>query len=345
MNYLDAICPKCGSPSKDGDLCEKCRMGEKPWITYDSRVEITRCPCCGAIHDLTGWNDTDRTRDDLENEAIGTAIHIRPEVRQINVSYKLNQYSNNRTAVPVKVEAVLFGQPVSEEFKLEIIWINDACNRCNRQNGNYWEGIVQIRAEGRKASIEENNRAQKIAIDLENEAQLNGDRLSFITKMEETREGLDIIIGAQSLGELIAREVTRRMGGRFTMHPTLVGEKNGQKLFRITYSVRLPKYQRGDVIFIRGTYGEILGADSHVFTYLDLSNGIARTVPDLTSAIHVGHIRNAVTVVVVYQDRDTLGIMDPDTGVTEEVNVLSWKETPVGEEIRILRDHEKIIVV
>ncbi len=345
MDLQEAICPKCGKPSPTGGICAKCRLGETPWYQCEPRVQITRCPCCGSLRDTGGWTDSIRTRDDLEYDAIGSAISIRKEVQRPDLQIKLNQYSTNRTHAQVTLSGKLFDKPVEDTCSIEIIWINESCDRCNRQHGNYWEGVVQVRADGRKATLEEQEEAQRIACSVEENMQSNGDRLSFITNFDENREGLDIIVGSQALGEQISREITRRLGGKFTLHPTLVGEKDGRKLFRITYALRLPRYRKGDVLAVRGTYGEILGADAKTYTYLDLGTGTAKTVPDNTAARHIGHIRDAEPVMVIYRDGDTIGVMNAISGVSEEVKGLTWKNIDVGEEIRIIRDEDRIIVV
>ena len=135
------------------------------------------------------------------------------------------------------------------------------------------------------------------------------------------------------------------MGGKFSLHPTLVGEKEGKKLFRITYAVRLPRYTKGDIIFIRNTYGEILGAEGKTISYLDLASGIPRTVPESTQSRYVGSVRDGIPMLVIYQDGEMLGLMNEETGKTEEVPVQSWRTIVSGERVHIIRDEDRVLVV
>ena len=345
MDLQEAICPKCGGPSQTGDICGKCRASDIDWFSCDGRVKMVRCPSCNSMRDKSGWNDCERTREDLEYEAALSAIHLFQDIRMPEVSIKLDENSKNRSFAHVSVTGTLYDQKVEAACTVEILWQYDSCDRCSRYHGNYWQGVVQLRAEGRKATPEEQERAKRIAYQAEEELQLQGDRLSFVTRMEEGREGLDIIVGTQTLGEQISRDITRKMGGRYSLHPTLIGEKEGKKLYRITYAVRLPRYTKGDVIYIRNTYGEILGAEGKTINYLDLASGIPRTVPESTESRYIGSVKDGTPMLVVYQDGETLGLMDEVTGKTEEVPVQSWRNITSGECVHIIRDDDRVLVV
>lgn len=345
MDLQDAICPKCGGASKTGDICGKCRSGRIEWVKFDNRVILIRCPNCNSMRDKGGWSDCERTREDLEYEAALSAIHFFEDVQRPDISIRLEENSLNRSFAHVDISAILYGETVTESSTIEVLWQFDSCDRCSRYHGNYWQGLVQLRAEGRKATVEEQDRAKRIAIQAEEESQLQGERLSFITRMEEGREGLDIIVGTQTLGEQIARDIVRRMGGKYSLHPTLVGEKEGKKLYRITYAVRLPRYTKGDIIFVRGTYGEILGSEGKSISYLDLATGLPRTVQESVPTRYIGSVRDGEPMLVIYQDGETLGLMEEESGKTEEVPVHSWRTIIPGERVHIIRDEDRVLVV
>jgi nonsense-mediated mRNA decay protein 3 len=345
MDLHEAICPKCGGPSKDGDLCGKCLAGDLAWYVCDPRVFIVRCGGCGSLKTSAGWGDSTREREDLEEDAAASAIKFHQDVKRPSISVKLDHLSINRTYADLTIKGTLYGESLEGFCSLEVVWQNESCDRCNRQHGNYYEGVVQIRAEGRKATIEEQEEAQRIAVQVETSMQNEGERLSFISRFDEGREGLDIVVGSQAIGEQISREVTRRLGGRFSLHPTLVGEKNGHKLYRITYLVRLPRLQRGDVIAVRNTYGEILQTEGKTLTYLDLRTGLPKTIPETVPARYIAHVRDAKIYTVIYEDGNMLGVLDSETGVTEEISRVTWRHPDVGDAVKIIRDGDRIIVV
>lgn len=345
MDLHEAICPKCGGPSKDGGQCGKCLAGDLAWFVCEPRVFITRCGGCGSLKSSTGWGDSSREREDLEEDAAISGVKFHKDVMKASVSVTLDHLSNNRTYADVTLKGILYDEPLEGYCTIEIIWVNESCDRCNRQHGNYYEGVVQIRAEGRKATLEEQEESQRIAVSVETSMQNDGERLSFITRFDEGREGLDIVVGSQAIGEEISREITRKLGGRFSLHPTLIGEKNGQKLYRITYLVRLPWLQRGDIVAVRHTYGEILHAEGKTVTYLDLKSGVPRTVPESTPMRFIANVKDATPYSVIYRDTGILGILDPDSGKSEEISMVSWRHPEVGDSVRIIRDADQVIIV
>jgi nonsense-mediated mRNA decay protein 3 len=184
-----------------------------------------------------------------------------------------------------------------------------------------------------------------IAQQVEDTLQAGGERLSFIADTSETREGLDITVGSQHIGALISQAIVTQLGGRFTTHPKLVGEKNGRQLYRITYSVRLPRYQKQDVVFSRGRYLELTHIESSHIKALDLFRGVPVSVREEDIERLIGNHRDAVSALVAFADSDIMGILDPETCQTKELRKVPWLEVKTGQHVLVLRDHNSLIVV
>ncbi|MBN1167913.1 MAG: 60S ribosomal export protein NMD3 [Methanospirillaceae archaeon] len=345
MNIIQSICPRCGSPSREGNLCDVCLVSETEWMQYEPRVFLVRCQSCGSLKKQSQWSDEPCNREEIEYESAGSAIHLHKDLSSPEMEIRLESNSENRTFAYITVTGILYGISVRDECSIEIIWQNEACDRCRRLHGNYYEGIIQVRAVGRKATQEEEDRARDIALSVEQELQESGDRLSFISKIEEGREGLDIIVGSQAIGEQIARTLVRRLGGRYTMHPTLIGEKDGKKIYRITYSVRFPRYTRGDIIRVKGVFGEVLFCQGRTMTYLDLRTGDTRNISDTVQTEYIGNIRDADQYAVIYTDGDMIGIMDSVSGETREIKGHSWRPVTIGDMVRIFQHHDLFLVM
>jgi len=339
-----AICPKCGGSSKTGEICGICRADDIEWFTYEPRIFITRCPKCDALHDQNMWVDDTREREELEYEAVTNAIRFYRDAKEPEVAISLTENSNNRTFATIDLSCTLYGVLCAATITIEIIWRSEACTRCARQFGNYYEGIVQLRAEGRKATPAEQDEARKIAITTEQAMNEEGDRLSFIVAMEDTREGLDITIGSKAIGEQISRDIVKKMGGRYSLHPTLIGEKEGKRLYRVTYAVRLMKFPKGSIIKIKQTYGEIISGEGKTFTYLDLKTGFTKTVGDTTYAELIGTATDAEPYMVVYKDAGMVGIMN-ESGETKEVRAISYKDISIGEQVKVIVDKQVSILL
>ena len=345
MSIRDSFCPKCGKPTDREGLCNNCRIGDTPWFTCDRCVKSTHCPSCGAVKQVNTWTDTSRERDDLAPDIANAAVHFHPDIRKPSLVVTVKDNTLNRSTANIALKGLLYNTPVEGTCSVEIIWDKEQCDRCNRISGNYYEGIVQVRAEGRFPSTYELQMSSGIAQQVEDSLQAGGERLSFIADTNETKEGLDITVGSQHIGTLISQGIIAQLGGRYTTHPKLVGEKNGRQLYRITYSVRLPRFQKQDIVVSRGKYLEVTHVETSHLKVLDLADGMPRTVREQDIDRVIGNLRNAESALVAFADDITMGILDPETCQTKEYGTLKWLDVKAGQHVLILRDGDQLVVV
>lgn len=345
MNITERFCPKCGKPTDHDGLCSECKAGAIQWLSCDGRVQSVHCPACDAEKHGSVWTDTGRDRNTVAYELARAALHIHPDVKSVDLRIRITDLSPNRSRAAITVNGMLYGQRVEGACEVAIAWVREQCDRCNRISGSYYEGVVQVRAEGRRPSPFEIQTGAAIATEAESTLQSGGERLSFISDMTETRDGLDIVVGSQHIGLMIAQKITAELGGRYTTHPKLVGEKNGRQLFRVTYSVRLPFYQKRDVIRIKGRYAEVVQVENRSLRVFDLSEGAIRSVRDDEVEKRVGNARDAEDAMVAYIDRDMVGIIDPKTSRTFECRAGTYRTITAGQHLQILRDGDHIVLL
>jgi nonsense-mediated mRNA decay protein 3 len=345
MDIKESICPSCGRPSPGGKLCGICRAERTVWLECEPRVKIVFCPSCEARKDQGVWTDMPASRDEVAMERVHRAIRVSPELHDTRIEVALGDQSPNRTYADCKVTGVLYGVGVEGQCRIEITWSKEQCDRCNRLSGSYYEGIVQVRATGRKPYPFEIATAARIAEEMEETLQEGGERLSFISKMIDSRDGLDITVGSQKIGQEISNTIVARLGGRWSTHPKLVGEKAGRQIFRITYSVRLPRFVRGDVIGFGKRYGEVQQMEGQSIRYTDLSTGSVRTMKDDGQIRLVGNARNAEEHMVVFREEDVIGVLDPVTGITRECLVGPFRDLSPGDSVTLLKGGEEIILL
>jgi nonsense-mediated mRNA decay protein 3 len=340
------FCPKCGRPSDEEGLCGKCRISGIRWFECAPKVTTVNCPGCGARRIGNTWADSGTERDVILREAAVSAVKFHPDVRHSSVTMtRLRDISSNRALAMLEITGTMYGKEMNGDCRVEIAWQKEQCDRCSRISGSYYEGVVQVRAHGRQPTEAELRRAVRIAYDVEDAMQEGGERLSYVSDVNETREGLDIVVGSQHIGQAIAQAIVQQMGGRFTTHPKLIGEKDGRQIFRVTYSLRLPRFQRGDVVRAAGRYGEVVYSDAQQVRLFDLADGTVRNVKEDDVERLVGNVRNAAEAMVAYADGDVLGILDPETGVTTECIAGPRIHALAGERIRLLRDRDRLVLI
>jgi nonsense-mediated mRNA decay protein 3 len=345
MSIKDSFCPKCGKPTEQPGLCTQCTIGDTPWYTCDQRVKHVECPSCGAIKQANTWTDSEKIHADIAPDLARSAVHFHPDVKKGFVDVVVEDTTINRSRAHLTVTGLLYKNPVAASCTVEIIWHKEQCDRCNRISGSYHEGNVQVRADGRVPSTYEVQMALSIAQQVEDSLQAGGERLSFISEMTPTRDGLDIIIGSQHIGLMISKAIVAQLGGRYTTHPKLVGEKNGRQLFRITFSVRLPRFQKQDVVKVKNRFFEVEQVESHYVRAIDLTDGLSKSVRDDTIEKIIGNARNAESALVAYTDGIHIGIMDPASHKTREYKALAWTKVEAGDHVSVLRDGDHLVIV
>jgi nonsense-mediated mRNA decay protein 3 len=343
MSIRDTFCPRCGRPSEG--ICEICAGIESPWVRIEPLITVTSCPVCGATHEQGSWMLLPGERQELVDRAIRSAITFHPAVQGARYESTCRDWSSNRTRCRVQAEGVYRGQPVQESAEIELHWKGELCTRCSRMSGGYYEGVVQLRATGRAVTPREMDIAIGIAEGIENSLREGGDPLSFVSRIEEVHQGLDIVVGTQAMGRMIGQEILSRLGGTLSTHPKLVGEKNGIPLYRVTYAVRLSRYQRGDVVEFGGRYREVRESSPKQVTVYDLQSGEVRVTRPDRAWRKIGNVHDAQNALVAYTERDIWGLIDPRSGRTQEVRAVRWLETAPGGTIRVLPDDEQDILV
>ena len=344
-DILGNFCPKCGKPSDTDGLCTQCRIGSTPWFTCDNRVKSTNCPSCGAIKVVNTWTDSAAERSALGPEIAKSAVHFHKDVKKPSIDVSIRDLTLNRSRATLVLGGVLYNKHVEGTCTVEILWHKEQCDRCNRISGSYYEGVVQVRADGRTPSTFEIQTAASVAQQIEDTLQSGGERLSFISEMNEIHDGIDIIIGSQHIGLLISQGIIAQLGGRYTTHPKLVGEKNGRQLFRVTYSVRLPRFQKNDVFRIKNRYYEVQRVESSHIQAIDLKDGNTKSVREDDVDKIIGNSRNAESGLVVFADGKNMGILDPLSSRTREYPQVKWLEIQAGNQLRLLRDGDLMVFV
>lgn len=336
MSIQESFCPCCGAPA-EGGVCSRCRAAGTRWFSPDARVTCVHCPTCGSLRHGAVWTDAIGSRRDLADQLVRDALHLHPDLRDIRVTIALRDLSTTRTMADVEVAGTLYGQPVQDTARIEIVWKGEQCDRCSRISGGYYGGVVQVRAEGRETTPHEREVASRIACQVEESLQEGGERLAFISGIDE-KEGLDLIVGSHRMGQVIARQVTGALGGQCTVHPKLVGERDGRQVYRITYSIRLPRWKKGDVVWTGREYLEVRESGGREVKVFDLAGGGTRSVAPAPDWRLVGNVREAIDAVVAYTDRGVIGLLDPVTWSSVEHRALPWISPREGGMLRVLRD-------
>ena len=203
---MEKICPICGRSSKEvefiGEFCKDCYL-EKIKQKLPNYAEIKKCKKCGRIKIGNEW--LEENKENLE-EAISKSIGSKFELKEIknNIAFGFIYFDK------VKVEA-----------SIKIKFIQTLCREDFLKTSRYYEAKLQLR--GSEEEVEKVS--QMIEKSLRN---------TYILEKKKEKNGIDLLIGSREELE----KTLRLLGLKAKRTFSLIGMKNGKRVYRATYILR-----------------------------------------------------------------------------------------------------------
>ena len=170
---------------------------------------------------------------------------------------------------------------------------------------------MQIRSAGRKL---EDDELSEIRTSLDTLlSTMEPDPMFFITKEGPVVGGWDVTMGSKSLARTWARHMTQRWGGQTKETHTVVGQKDGIDVTRLTVLYRKPGYNLADVVKWRNRLW-MIGAwqkDGPILLAVDRHEKTGASWRDLEKAVVVSRFVDQVEVDVLNRDASAAEFMDP----------------------------------
>ena len=352
------FCPRCGDEidrppeidlpggprDPDAVLCDSCYFDSFDLVDAPDRIEIRVCSQCGALERGKRWVDVgarDYTDVAVDETADRLAVHV--EASDVEWGVDPEQVDQNTIRMHCRFTGRVRGTAVAESVTVPVYIARQTCDRCGRIAGDYYASIVQVRGTDRTPTAEENDRAVEIAESYIADREATGDRNAFITETKRTDDGVDMKISTNQMGQGIAKRIIAELGGSVSNAPTLVTEDgDGNEVYRVTFTVRLPPYTPGDVIDLDDGDGPVLVTSAHGNLKgrrlatgeqyeADFEEGIA---PD---ARKIGERADAErTTLVAVEDDHAVQVLDPETFESKTIARPSYLD-PETESVPVLK--------
>jgi len=357
MSRSGEFCPRCGDEieanldarpaapdaagPRDGDsvLCDDCYFEEFDLVEAPDRIDVRVCSQCGAVHRGNRWVDVGaQDYTDIAVEEVSEALGVHLDATDVSWEVAPEQVDQNNIRMHCQFSGVVRGTLVSEEVVVPVKISRQTCERCGRIAGGSYAAIVQVRADERTPTAEEQETAQEVAEAYIAEREATGDRNAFITEVTEVDEGLNMKISTNQMGQGIAKRIVDRLGGSFEDYETLVTEDgDGNEVYRVTFAVRLPRYRAGEVIdpedgdgpiLVRSVRGNLKG--TRLATGEDYEASFEDG--DAPDARRLGtHEDAAETTVVAVEDENAVQVLDPETYAAETIPRPDYFDTDADE--------------
>ncbi|WGI17771.1 NMD3-related protein [Methanonatronarchaeum sp. AMET-Sl] len=244
------FCPSCGKEiSGENRLCRECFLKNVDVVKLPDFVDVDVCVKCGAHREGDTWIDHEENQKLISAEmAVMSELHVHRLVEDLDIAIALDIDSD-----PIQGEVTVTGtienKPIQTTLPTTVRIRDTSCERCNKASAGYFESVVQVRRPGMELSNQEINIIHKSALKLAERERID-ERMSYISDVAETDGGFDIYTGTKQLGLKISKLIKKRYGGTYTQSGTLIGEKDGQKVYRTAYSLKLPPFRKGDIITV-----------------------------------------------------------------------------------------------
>ena len=265
------FCVECGAegPTYEG-LCAKDFAKKHAVVRAPEVIDVERCASCGSFRFRSGWSKLDR--DLATTRLLRERIPAERPFERVTFTFVAREEDANNFSLTVKAVGRFQDFESVQGFRTRLRIKPSLCDNCQKQKGRYYEGILQVRGEGRELTPAEVRTVRTFVAARVDRSAEDG---AFVSRMEEVHGGLDFYVSTNALGKNLARDIADAFGGSVSASPKLFGQKEGREVFRVTSLVRLPPFQVGDVVRHKARLAEVVAVRPFV-VLRDLASGEER---------------------------------------------------------------------
>lgn len=334
-------CIVCGEKEASiNGMCSTCFLKSKRFVNPPKKIEISVCPRCGAIKTGNSWH-YDINKEEGINRLIKKETSLKDDRVGLNFTWEIIE---NQNLLNVKYYVSHGNEMKLEQDQVPVIIKIQTCPRCSKFTGDYFESILQIRSD-RKLSENDLVNIKKFVLDtIANEMKKNPEL--YILKEEIKDGGFDLYLSSNSSTRSISKKIAENYGATVKESPHLAGVKNGEKFFRVTFSVRLPKYDVGDFIKSGNERLKILAIRKGQIKVTNIENGsigsiTQKDINDRNFQIFAKK-ENVESAVVIFEKDNEVEIMDLNSYKTITVKKPPFK---ISKEVYIVHDGDLTFII
>ncbi len=339
------FCVECGKETtiyKNG-ACISCYLKNKTFSLGPLVIDIIVCTGCQSYKYKNTW--IEEPFDAVLLRCIKDEFTINNELQNVDITTTCDNQERIRSC-KVTITGKISDQTITEEHPLTVRIKRATCELCSRQYGGYYEATIQIRADKRKFSKQELETMKKHVEKLIETMRTKGNRGLFITESEEIHGGLDFNLSEKGSAYSIAKKIYEHYGGEIKQSSKNVGMKDCIQLYRMTYLIRLPAYQKGDFISYNNTFYMISSLAENTVHVVNLADGTKNVFEGkkLEDATVLGGKELIKEMIFVSQSPTEIQIMNPKT--YEIIYVKKPKHFTIDEEkIKVIWIDDRVFLL
>jgi nonsense-mediated mRNA decay protein 3 len=339
------FCVECGKEGETYDgLCAECHLARRRFVSLPEILDVQVCGECFAVRLRKNWIDAlsieKAVQMGLEDSLEKDRSVSETQLKTILTQRDLRNYLAN---VTVQFKAGIFS--ASKDFVVNVRLKKDTCQRCGKKSGHYYEAIIQLRAPPTDSGIGRLEQARGIVLSKVGKMSEQS-RNVFISKEEKVQGGYDFYLSSSTTAKAIARDLTKAFGASSKTSNSMAGRKDGQDLTRMTYLVRIPEYESGDIFSMDGGFYLLRSFEGNTLSFTDLETWQETKVafgrlPEFETLDRKSHVKQAD---VISDTGNELQILDPETLSPVEV-VKPKKFGNAKQSVSIIKTKRGILLV
>src|SRR6266542_4372266 len=223
------FCVECGAegPTYEG-LCAKDFAKKHAVVRAPEVVDVERCASCGSFRFRSGWSKLDR--DLAATRLFRERIPAERPYERVTFTFVAREEDANNFSLTVKAVGRFQDLESVQGFRTRLRIKPSLCESCQKQRGRYYEGILQVRGEGRELTPAE---LRTIRTFVTARVDRGAEEGVCVSRTEEVHGGLDFYVSTNALGKNLARDIADAFGGSVSASPKLFGQKQGREVFRV----------------------------------------------------------------------------------------------------------------
>lgn len=308
------FCVECGREGElIGSVCKECYAKKHVLASLPDHVDVTLCAHCSSMLTAKGWKDVGSVKEAAEI-AIDQALVMIKGSRVSDMRISLDERDERNLEAKVKLLVVDHGIEFERSLSTIVRLKRGSCTECSKQQGRYYEAILQVRGPARSLPERTEEDIQS-TVNARVATLRKGSREVFVSKTERVKGGLDFYFSTVSSAKSIAKELQDTMCAEYKESSSLWGRRDGKDIYRMTFLIRLLEFGKGDVIEHKGKAYLIRGMARGVVHGTDLATGEERVikVKEASECALLKAKRDILKAVVVSETDKELQLLDPET--------------------------------
>ncbi len=341
------ICVECGAEAErliDG-CCAACFAKTTQLMLVPEVIDVELCAHCNARHVGAHWVQPEASipLEWLREDAARGAVHVHARVEDPAVDLSERAESERHFRYTISMQGHVEEVPVGADASLLVRVTRGVCERCSRMAGGYYAAIIQLRATERDVTDHELKRAHRYIAEELDRQQENGNRMSFLSKSGAIHGGYDYYVGDIDAARAACRLLQQRLGASVQETAKLVGRREGEDVYRVTFLVRIRLFAPGDFALSDKMPVQVHSIARGNASCVDLLHHRKMKVQEKTLR-RLGGFEIVQEAVFVSQDAAGIQVLDPVTLRTQDLlRPEGWSAS--GDTVPVLRIDDRLYVV